>query len=102
MTNPTEAASTTALTCPLVEAQTYREFLTLAPVGNLPGHHDLHVQSTLSTARVPNGTQTKHRLTLETPALERLHRHLGLYLDAYREAASSLVKASQAEDAPEG
>ena len=62
------------------DSQVYEEYLTLTPIGLMPGSHDLWIRSRLDSAKDPVALQTRHRIVLSTGAIERLHRYLGEYL----------------------
>jgi hypothetical protein len=49
-----------------------REFLSLRPVGGLPGHCELLIQSQWLGAKNPSGLQVKHRAIVGVSALEGL------------------------------
>ena len=66
----------------LADSQVYEEYLTLTPIGLLPGSHDCWIRSRLDSAKDPDALQTRHRVVLSTEAIERLHRYLGEYLQA--------------------
>lgn len=68
----------------LAVSQVYKEYLTLTPIGLVPGSHDCLIRSRLDSAKDPDALHTRHRIVLSIQAIERLHRYLGEYLQAQR------------------
>jgi hypothetical protein len=68
----------------ITDSAVYEEYLTLTPIEQVPGSHDFWLRSRLDSARDPQALQTRHRLALDTAAIERLHRFLGQYLEQAR------------------
>ncbi len=85
----TSSANSLDRSVQIADSQVYEEYLTLSPIGLVPGSHDCWIRSRLDSAKEPDALQTRHRVVLSTDAIRRLHRYLGDYLEVQRDTEIS-------------